>query len=77
LNADELLKKHQILLAEHKALLEENEILKARLRIIDPPRPATSEELEEHLLLDFAAPVIGEFGLYCREKLRITTSCIY
>jgi hypothetical protein len=44
------------LLAEQKALLEENEILKARLRIIDPPRPATSEELEEHLLLDFAAP---------------------
>ena len=56
MNADELLKKYQILLAEHKALLEENEILKARLRIIDPPRPATSEELEEHLLLDFAAP---------------------
>ena len=44
------------MLAEQKALLEENEILKARLRIIDPPRPATSEELEEHLLLDFEAP---------------------
>jgi len=59
LNADELLKKYQILLAEHKALLEENEILKARLRIIDPPRPATSEDLEEHLLLDFAAPELS------------------
>lgn len=62
MNADELLKKYQILLAEHKALLEENEILKARLRIINQRRPATSEELEEHLLLDFAAsesPIIS------------------
>ncbi len=56
MNADELLRKYQILRAEHKALLEENEILKARLRIIDPPRPAKSEELQEHCLLDFTAP---------------------
>jgi hypothetical protein len=33
LNADELLKQYRILLAENKALLEENDILKARLGI--------------------------------------------
>ena len=37
LNADELLKKYRILLSKNKALLEENESLKARLGIIKQP----------------------------------------
>lgn len=56
MNADELLKKYRILLANNKALLEENDILKARLGITDPPRPAAAQEPAEHLILDFAAP---------------------
>jgi superfamily II DNA or RNA helicase len=53
-NVNELLEKYRILLAEHKALQEENEILKARLGIIDLPCPATPQDPEEYLQLDFA-----------------------
>ena len=56
MNAEELLKKYQILLAENKALLEENKILKVQLGIIDPPHPAPQQIPAEHLILDFTEP---------------------
>ena len=56
LNAGELLKKYRTLLAENRALLEENEILKARLGMIDPLRPTAPKKLEEHSLLNLVVP---------------------
>jgi len=38
LDVSEVLEKYRILLAEHKALQEENKILKARLKIYNGPR---------------------------------------
>jgi superfamily II DNA or RNA helicase len=51
LNVNELLEKCRALLAENHSLREENEILKARLRITDPPRPESSQDTENHLPL--------------------------
>ena len=53
---NELLEKYRALLAENSALREENEILKARLGITDPPRPDPPQDPENHLPLAFAAP---------------------
>jgi superfamily II DNA or RNA helicase len=76
LNADELLKKYRLLLAKSKVLLEENEILKARLGIIDPPRPAAPQEPAEDLIFDFAAPKppIIHRQLDSAEKIRLFMS---
>jgi hypothetical protein len=43
------------LLAENRSLREKNEILKARLGIIDPPRSEPPQDPENHLPLAFAA----------------------
>ena len=55
MNINELMEKYKILLIENKALKEENEILKARLRISDPPQPVLFQDPKNHLPLDFAA----------------------
>jgi len=55
LNVSELLEKYQILIAENKALKEENKLLKERLGITDQPRPAPPQVPEKHLSLGLAA----------------------
>ena len=55
MNVNELLEKCRALLAEKHPLREENEILKARLGITDPPRPDPLQDPENHLPLTFAA----------------------
>ncbi|MBN1613219.1 MAG: DEAD/DEAH box helicase family protein [Deltaproteobacteria bacterium] len=66
---DELLEKYQALLADNLALREENEILKARLGITDPPSPDLRQDDGMQLPRAFAAaglpgknpqPVISE-----------------
>jgi superfamily II DNA or RNA helicase len=54
-NVNELLEKCRALLAENHSLREENEILKARLGITDPPRPDPPQDPGNHLPLTFAA----------------------
>jgi superfamily II DNA or RNA helicase len=54
-NVNELLERCRALLAENNALREENEALKARLRVTDLPRPDPSEDLEDHGPLTYAA----------------------
>jgi hypothetical protein len=51
-NANELLEKYQTLLAENQSLREENETLKVRLGITDPPR-SPPQSPENHLPLAF------------------------
>jgi len=50
-----LLEKYRTLLAENHSLREENEILKVRLGITDPPRPDLPQDPENHLPLAFSA----------------------
>ena len=57
---NELLEKYRALLAENSALREENEILKARLGITDPPRPNPPQDPENHLPLAYEAPELPE-----------------
>jgi hypothetical protein len=54
-NINELMGKYQILLTENKILREENDILKARLGITDPPQPVLPQDPENHLPADFVA----------------------
>ena len=54
-NVNELLEKYRALLAENNSLREENEILKARLGITDPPRPDPPQDPENHLPLAYEA----------------------
>jgi regulator of replication initiation timing len=51
LNVNKLLEKCRVLLAENHSLREENEILKARLGITDPPRPEPPQNAENQLPL--------------------------
>jgi regulator of replication initiation timing len=55
LNVNELLEKCRALLAENHSLREENELLKARLGITDPPQPEPPHDPENHLPLAFTA----------------------
>ena len=55
MNVNELLEKCRALLAENLSLREENEILKARLGISDPPRPDLPQDSDPPLPLAFAA----------------------
>jgi hypothetical protein len=55
LNVNELLEKCRALLAENHSLREENETLKARLGITDPPQPEPPQDPENHLPLAFKA----------------------
>jgi superfamily II DNA or RNA helicase len=54
-NVNELLEKYRALLAENLSLREENDILKARLGITDPPRPDPPQYPQTPLPLAFAA----------------------
>jgi hypothetical protein len=54
-NIKELMEKYQILLTANKTLWEENEILKTRLGITDPPKPVLPPDHENHLSADFVA----------------------
>jgi hypothetical protein len=56
LNVNELLEKYRVSIAKNHSLREENERLRARLGIIDPPRPAPPQDPENHLPLTFATP---------------------
>ncbi|MDO8720892.1 MAG: DEAD/DEAH box helicase family protein [Syntrophales bacterium] len=53
MNINELLEKCRVLLAENKALREENDILKSRLGMTDPSRPDPPQDHENHLPLAF------------------------
>jgi len=55
-DVDKLLEKYRALLAENSALREENEILKARLGVIDLPRSDPPQDLKNHRPLVYAAP---------------------
>ena len=54
MNINELLEKCRVLLAENKALREENEVLKSRLGMTDPSRPDPPQDPENHLPLAFS-----------------------
>ena len=54
MNGRELLEKYQALLAENRSLRQENETLKARLGIVEPPTPDLPQDRENSLPLEFA-----------------------
>ncbi len=62
-NVNELREKYRALLAENKALREENEILKARLGITDSSRPNPHRVPESHPSLAYDAPEPSEIKL--------------
>jgi len=81
-NVNELPEKYRALLAENHSLREENEILKARLGITDPPRPEPPQDPENHLSLAIAVlespgknPQPGTPGQFdTTEKIRLFMS---
>jgi len=81
-DVEELLEKYQALRAENSALREENEILKARLRITNTQRPDRLHDLKNNLSLAHEAPELQEIkpqpGIPARldpaEKIRLFMS---
>lgn len=55
-DANELLERYRALFSENKALREENEVLKARLGMINPPRPDRRQDQNNSLPLSHEAP---------------------
>ena len=58
-NVNELFERCRALLAENNALREENEALKARLRVTDLP-PDPPQDLKDHRPLAYSAPGVPE-----------------